>query len=258
MRKKNISRRRLLQTGAGLALAGTLGDTALAGPPPVRPGVYEALGVKHVINATGQPITGSATLDLVTTGDPASIQHHADIIWFANWGFILPPGVETSDSAACSVPYDVEVFGLMSHFHELGEHFTVEVLQGSLDFGVVTFAPAERGLASLSIGPDELVMLVQYVYGDGAKRIGNALQPLCVQSQPVDHRRRDVGLRGRRDILRVGRENLFRGAVDCVRGGDERGVLRLGRRARNEVRSRARLAPDLEHLRIVGLSGHCF
>ena len=36
----------------------------------------------------------------------------------------------------------------------------VEVLQGSLDFGVVTFTPAERGLAALSIGPDELVMLM--------------------------------------------------------------------------------------------------
>jgi DNA-binding transcriptional LysR family regulator len=36
----------------------------------------------------------------------------------------------------------------------------VEVAQGSLDFGVITFQPAERGLASLAIGPDELVMLV--------------------------------------------------------------------------------------------------
>lgn len=36
----------------------------------------------------------------------------------------------------------------------------VEVLQGSLDFGVITFQPAERGLQMLTIGPDELVMLV--------------------------------------------------------------------------------------------------
>jgi DNA-binding transcriptional LysR family regulator len=36
----------------------------------------------------------------------------------------------------------------------------VEVLQGSLDFGVITFQPAERGLHSLTLGPDELVMLV--------------------------------------------------------------------------------------------------
>ena len=36
----------------------------------------------------------------------------------------------------------------------------VEVLQGGLDFGVVTFQPAERGLLSMGLGPDELVVLV--------------------------------------------------------------------------------------------------
>jgi DNA-binding transcriptional LysR family regulator len=36
----------------------------------------------------------------------------------------------------------------------------VEVAQGSLDFGVITFQPAERGLLTLNLGPDELVMLV--------------------------------------------------------------------------------------------------
>ena len=36
----------------------------------------------------------------------------------------------------------------------------VEVSQGSLDFGVVTFQPAERGLLTLNLGPDDLVMLV--------------------------------------------------------------------------------------------------
>jgi DNA-binding transcriptional LysR family regulator len=36
----------------------------------------------------------------------------------------------------------------------------VEVLQGSLDFGMITFQPAERGLNAVNIGPDELVMLV--------------------------------------------------------------------------------------------------
>jgi len=36
----------------------------------------------------------------------------------------------------------------------------VEVLQRSLDFGVLSFAPSEAGLASVVIGDDELVMLV--------------------------------------------------------------------------------------------------
>ena len=44
-----MTRRRMLQTGAGMALAGPLSPAA----SPPRPSVYEALGVKHVINATG-------------------------------------------------------------------------------------------------------------------------------------------------------------------------------------------------------------
>jgi DNA-binding transcriptional LysR family regulator len=46
----------------------------------------------------------------------------------------------------------------------------VEVSQGSLDFGVITFQPAERGLASLTLGPDELVMLVHPRHPFAGKR----------------------------------------------------------------------------------------
>jgi uncharacterized pyridoxal phosphate-dependent enzyme len=48
-----LTRRGLLQAGAGLALGGLLADTAPAAHQAARPGVYEALGVRHVINATG-------------------------------------------------------------------------------------------------------------------------------------------------------------------------------------------------------------
>ena len=50
-----MSRRRVLRTGAGLALGGVLApsETGASAPPAVVPDVYEALGVKHVINATG-------------------------------------------------------------------------------------------------------------------------------------------------------------------------------------------------------------
>src|SRR5438045_6541187 len=47
-----MSRRRLLQTSAGLALGAALGGEG-SGAEPSRPGIYEALGVKPVINATG-------------------------------------------------------------------------------------------------------------------------------------------------------------------------------------------------------------
>jgi DNA-binding transcriptional LysR family regulator len=36
----------------------------------------------------------------------------------------------------------------------------VEVLQGSLDFGALTFRPAEQGLLEVAVGSDELVLLV--------------------------------------------------------------------------------------------------
>jgi uncharacterized pyridoxal phosphate-dependent enzyme len=47
-----MSRRRLLQTSAGLALGAALGGES-SGAEPARTGIYETLGVKPVINATG-------------------------------------------------------------------------------------------------------------------------------------------------------------------------------------------------------------
>jgi D-glucosaminate-6-phosphate ammonia-lyase len=51
-RTRKITRRGLLQAGAGMAVGGMLPENAQAQQRP-RPSVYEALGVKHVINATG-------------------------------------------------------------------------------------------------------------------------------------------------------------------------------------------------------------
>src|SRR5215469_5647493 len=51
----HMSRRGALQAGAGLALGSALGAGAASAAAPAErgPDVYEALGVKHVINATG-------------------------------------------------------------------------------------------------------------------------------------------------------------------------------------------------------------
>jgi D-glucosaminate-6-phosphate ammonia-lyase len=54
--EERMTRRSVLTTGAGLVLGGVLapGQSSASEPPAdVRPNVYEALGVKHVINATG-------------------------------------------------------------------------------------------------------------------------------------------------------------------------------------------------------------
>ncbi len=47
----------------------------------------------------------------------------------------------------------------------------VAVLEGSLDFGVLTFAPAERGLASVTLGYDELVLLTHPAHPLARRRI---------------------------------------------------------------------------------------
>jgi len=82
---------------------------------------------QHVINATPDVIQGGVTFEL---GSPAAgaaaIDHHADVIWFAYWTFTVPPHQESSVTTHCTVPYDVEVFGLMSHTHQLGSHFSIE------------------------------------------------------------------------------------------------------------------------------------
>jgi D-glucosaminate-6-phosphate ammonia-lyase len=51
-RSTQLTRRGLLKTGASLALGGVIGSPATAAQP-ARQSVYEALGLKHVINATG-------------------------------------------------------------------------------------------------------------------------------------------------------------------------------------------------------------
>jgi L-seryl-tRNA(Ser) seleniumtransferase len=53
MKKTRLTRRRLLQAGAGLAFHGMLGEVTPAGAAAVPPSVYEVLGVPQVINATG-------------------------------------------------------------------------------------------------------------------------------------------------------------------------------------------------------------
>lgn len=82
----------------------------------------------HGINYTTEAQTGAVEVDLVLAAPEAVIDHHADIMWMANWSFFLPKGQETSSTKSCAVPYDVDVFSLMSHFHELGTHFTIETV----------------------------------------------------------------------------------------------------------------------------------
>jgi L-seryl-tRNA(Ser) seleniumtransferase len=79
-RSGQVTRRSLLKTGAGLALGGVLGETASAEPD--RQSVYEALGVKHVINATGTVtnLGGSLMPPEVVAAWADAARHFVDLI----------------------------------------------------------------------------------------------------------------------------------------------------------------------------------
>lgn len=80
MKESNITRRGLLQASAGAAIAGSLTPDASAQPP--RQDVYQRLGVKHVINATGTVtnLGGSVMPPEVTAAWVEASRHFVDLV----------------------------------------------------------------------------------------------------------------------------------------------------------------------------------
>jgi len=74
----------------------------------------------------------------------------------------------------------------------------LEVLQRSLDFGVLTFEPAERGLGSLAIGGDELVLLTHPSHPFARRRTVSledlGRQPVIAHNDPSPARERVLRL----------------------------------------------------------------
>ena len=56
---------------------------------PEKRKAYDANGFRMFTGAGGP---GGVTFDLIAAGPTAVIEHHADIIWCANWSFIVLPG----------------------------------------------------------------------------------------------------------------------------------------------------------------------
>ncbi len=84
---RNVSRRRALQAGAGLALGGTIAsDEPAATAKPARSGVYEALGIKPVINATGNVtvLGGSVMPPEVVAAWAEAARHFVDLLDLQN------------------------------------------------------------------------------------------------------------------------------------------------------------------------------
>jgi hypothetical protein len=81
---------------------------------------------QHVINAGESIVQGGVTFDIYAPAPGNTIEHHADIMWMGFWFINLPNGQETSNTTHCTIPYNAQVFGLMSHTHSLGTHFSIE------------------------------------------------------------------------------------------------------------------------------------
>src|SRR5436309_4870752 len=78
-----VTRRRVLQAGAGLAAGGLCpGDAVRAEPPAGKPGVYEALGIKPVINAAGTftALGGSVMPPEVVAAWAEASKHFVDLV----------------------------------------------------------------------------------------------------------------------------------------------------------------------------------
>ena len=74
----------------------------------------------------------------------------------------------------------------------------VEVLQGSLDFGALTFRPAESGLLAVVVGSDELVLLVAPSHAFGKRKQLTmeevATEPVVAHNDPSPARERVLRL----------------------------------------------------------------
>jgi L-seryl-tRNA(Ser) seleniumtransferase len=85
---RRITRRGMLRTGAGLAVGSVLGSAKAAeGDAPVKKtDVYEAIGVKHIINATGTVTTlgGSLMPPEVTAAWVEASKHFVDLFELQN------------------------------------------------------------------------------------------------------------------------------------------------------------------------------
>lgn len=83
-------------------------------------------------------------------------------------------------------------------------HVAAEVTQGRLDFGVMTFQPADRRLRSLSIGVDEMVVLVYPSHPFAGRRKVTvaewAKEPVVFHNDPSPIRERVVQLAEERGV----------------------------------------------------------
>lgn len=77
-------------------------------------------------------------------------------------------------------------------------HIPVDVMHGNLDFGLMTFVPTERRLRDISLGEDELVVIVYPTHPFAQRRKVTvaewAREPIILHSEPSPARERAIRL----------------------------------------------------------------
>ena len=86
----------------------------------------------HYINPTLEPIeaVGVANIHLARDGE---VEQHAGIMALFPDSIYVPPGEETVTTARCHVPFDAEIFLLMSHMHRFGQRFDAWLVDPSTE-----------------------------------------------------------------------------------------------------------------------------
>ena len=101
----------------------------------------------------------------------------------------------------------------------------VEVQQGSLDFGALTFRPAEEGLLEVPVGSDELVLLVPPSHALAKRRQVTmedvAQEPVVAHNDPSPARERVLRLFEQRHIAAADGDFAAEPRRDQARGRDE-------------------------------------
>lgn len=81
----------------------------------------------HYVNATLEPIEALGVAN-IHMAEPEDIEHRAGIMALFPESIVVPPNSDATVTSRCMVPFDAEVFILMSHMHRFGQSFEVHLV----------------------------------------------------------------------------------------------------------------------------------
>lgn len=86
----------------------------------------------HLLNASPNPVTDKATIQLLTTRDPNPTP--AGMFGMTNTQIALDPSATGSAAMDCEVSHDLNVFAAFGHMHQLGTKITLSKTMGPVLF----------------------------------------------------------------------------------------------------------------------------